>query len=537
MPDKYLCRMCSKTPTATKNNRYRTHTDGDGEPCPNSSEVIPEDLLVQGSEEKGADPGVPSEGKDFTVCPACRRNVKLTANGYYEHHMTTLRGNDRCQKAGTRFRPLKKLDDVPLPGDDLPEKGVYAQQQPGSTTSTAPTSVSAGAGSSPTEPLPTSGPMTEDAAVSLLEKELGAVKVATFLQPAELPEPARTNLERQPMEGSQEPVSSPSSERVPSAETPSSPELPSTPPPSKPFESEVGEVFSLGTRFSARYLQPFSPYLQPVPVPPEKNVYLQPPAYEATKAVKLDGEAKDLATRVKETFYAYSNRKTKDNRSAQTTLGPSEIGTPCDRRLAMELMGVPPVNPGGDGWAAFVGTCTHVGMAEIYSWANADTGRYAVEIPLTFGSVVMPRGTSDLLDRREGQIVDWKVMGAYSLKKFKNEGPSATYRTQGHVYGLGAALQGEKVKSVAVVGLPRAGSSLDEMHVWTEKFDRKLAEAAIARVERIHEQVQEIGAPDGLGQRPSMSAVAQQFEPADDCHYCPFFLKGDKEMEKGCPGK
>src|SRR3546814_853443 len=226
------------------------------------------------------------------------------------------------------------------------------------------------------------------------------------------------------------------------------------------------------------------------------------PAQAKAPVQPMSDLAKELATRIKETFYAYSNRKTSDNRSAQATLGPSEIGTPCDRRLAMALMNIPAVNPGGDGWAAFVGTCTHAGMAEVYTFADAGTGRYAVEMPVFLGVPTVPRGTTDLLDRRDGTIVDWKVMGWSSLKKFKEKGPSDTYRTQAHVYALGAERGGEKVRNVAIVGLPRGGFSLDEMHIWTEKYDKKLAQAALGRVEKIAGQLQEIRRPDGLGDTP-----------------------------------
>ena len=262
-------------------------------------------------------------------------------------------------------------------------------------------------------------------------------------------------------------------------------------------------------------------------------MFLQPPEYSGPEKPEPMGDlAKELATKIKETFYAYSNRKTEDNRSAQTTLGPSEIGTPCDRRLAMALLGVPPVNPGGDGWAAFVGTCTHVGMADVYTFADAGTGRYAVELPVFTGMPTVPRGTTDLLDRRDGTVVDWKVMGAYSLKKFRLEGPTATYRTQAHVYGYGAERAGEKVRNVAIVALPRAGSSLDEMHVWTEKYDRKLAEAALKRVEKIAADVQSTMQYD----TGNPMTAARSFEVADDCRYCPFHLKKDTEMVRGCPG-
>jgi hypothetical protein len=329
------------------------------------------------------------------------------------------------------------------------------------------------------------------------------------------------------------PESAPSADSGASTET-SSPESETTSSPSSDESTPYPtDTFSLGVSFSERLLQPWSPFLQPEEWIPPTLVFLQPPAYEGPERGEPMGDlAKELATKIKETFYAYSNRKSVDNRSAQTTLGPSEIGTPCDRRLAMSLIGVPAVNAGGDGWAAFVGTCTHEGMAEVYTFADAGTGRYAVELKVQLGSAVVPRGTTDLLDRRDGTIVDWKVMGAYSLKKFKLEGPSPTYRTQAHVYGYGVERSGEKVRNVAIVGLPRAGSSLDEMHIWTEKYDRRLAVDALQRVERIAKDAFE----QGSGPRSQMD-VARDFPAGDDCRYCPFFLKKDEDMERGCPGK
>ena len=299
-------------------------------------------------------------------------------------------------------------------------------------------------------------------------------------------------------------------------------------------EPSPPDPFSLGTRLSDRFHQPWSPFLQPTEWKEPKPVFLQPPEYNGpVKPAPMGDLAKELATKIKETFYSYSNRKTADNRSAQVTLGPSEIGTPCDRRLAMTLMGIPAVNPGGDGWAAFVGTCGHVGMGEIYEFADAGTGRYAVEMRVNLGNPLVPKGTSDLLDRRDGTIVDWKFMGKYSLDKFRLNGPSDTYRIQAHTYGYGAELSGEKVKNVAVVGLPRAGGSLDEMHVWTEKYDKKVALTALKRVEDINRET----LAQGKGVRPDME-IAATFAIAtkEECRYCPFSLPKDAKMERGCPG-
>lgn len=506
MADKYLCRVCLKEVAATKNLRYRTHFDPkDDLRCENASEEIPADLIEGGPIPDGSDPGVPREGADFAQCPQCARKVKLTRLGYFEPHDATLRGGVRCLVSGVRAKHARRQDDVLLPGDEpaSPIPRVTAQQE---ITSPAPTSGSVPAASSPKELPPTSGTV-EDA---IDWSDVGDLK---HLPPA-------------PAAGSSASTET-SSPESPTTSTPSTGAAPSTS--SDASEATAGAApFSLGVSLSAAFLQPFSPFLQPGVWIPPALVFLQPQAYEGpVKGEPMGDLAKELATKIKETFYAYSNRKSTDNRSAQTTLGPSEIGTPCDRRLAMSLMGVAPVNAGGDGWAAFVGTCTHEGMANVYTFADAGTGRYAVELPVFLGVPTVPRGTTDLLDRRDGMVVDWKVMGSWSLKKFKAEGPSATYRTQAHVYGLGAERGGEKVRNVAIVGLPRAGSSLDEMHIWTEKYDRKFAQAALDRVEKIAQHATQ---GDGIQE-------AKAFATGDDCRFCPFHLKNDTEMLRGCPGK
>lgn len=245
--------------------------------------------------------------------------------------------------------------------------------------------------------------------------------------------------------------------------------------------------------------------------------------------VPMTGLAAELAARLRETFYAYTTRRSEDNRSAQTHLGPSEIGTPCDRRLAMSLLRVAPVNPGGDGWAAFVGTCVHVGLAEMLTWADAGSGRYATEIPFSFPSVHVPRGTGDALDRVLCLFLDHKVMGRWSLDKLRSKGPIPTYRVQVHVYAQGARARGERVDHVAIVGWPREGSNLDDLYVWTEPYDPVVARDALGRVDRIAEQVERLT-------NYAPMAAAQQFPIADDCKFCPFHLpNGDNTI--GCNGR
>ncbi|KPI09888.1 hypothetical protein OV450_3379 [Actinobacteria bacterium OV450] len=238
----------------------------------------------------------------------------------------------------------------------------------------------------------------------------------------------------------------------------------------------------------------------------------------------MEGLALEIASRFKELFYAYDNRRSAENRSAQTHLGPSEIGTPCDRRIAMSLMRVPPVNPGGDGWAAFVGTCIHAGLAGMFQWADLGTGRYATEIPLVLPSAFVPRGTGDLLDRTLCMLDDHKCLGNSSLSKLRLEGPSPTYRTQVHTYAYAAVRAGEVVEHVAIIAWPREAGSLKGLHVWTEPYDESVAVAALQRVDRIAAALN--SDEFGPARRP------EDFATADDCRYCPF----KSNTKQGCSG-
>jgi hypothetical protein len=488
---KYDCHACKKQVTATKNNRYRSHTDGDGNPCEQASMPIPEHVLAQPVGKDDA-PDVPREGIDFALCPQCRRNVKLTRMGYFEPHNETLNGGDRCATSGVRAKHARATEDVPLPGDEpKPPSAAVPKVKDSATpvanrglaiTSGAPTSASAGADSSPPEPPQSSG---------------------TGGRP-----PHELNLERQPMAPSPESTSTPTpSEQSTEDSTSSSP--------------ASGGPWPMKAGFDPRFLQPFSPFSQPGEIPDRVTI-----------KTAMTGRGKEIADRLREIFYAYTNRNSSDNRSAQKTLGPSEIGTPCDRQIAMKLLGIKPTNP-QEGWAPFVGTAVHKDLADMFEWANGSgSGRFVTELPLTFGSALVPRGTGDLLDRVLFMFLDHKLMGKYSLKKLIEEGPSETYRIQVQTYGLGAEMAGERIKEVAIVGWPREESTLNNLYVHVEPYDRAVAQDAIRRVEGIARQV-----GDALAVQEPPMGVARNMPVGSDCKWCPFHLKSDTNMERGCPGK
>lgn len=539
---KYDCLACHKQVTATKNNRYRTHTDGNGERCENSSVEIPEHLLAQPVGKDDA-PDVPREGVDFAVCPMCGRKVKLTRLGYFEPHATTLKGGDTCATTGVRAKHARKTETVALPGDEPkgPEAArpaVSAQQE---ITSPAPTSESAPAASSPPEPQPTTGAAAPDApAGGTTAYDVWAFEKEAEKRPAPValaadtpsPGPSATADEPDPEEIITIPVLSPESTSTSPASPAPGPSTSSDAPgePAGPASADSAPEgpFRVGPAVGGPFQQPFSPFFQPGPIP------------VSVKTVEaMNDRGREIATRLREIFYSYVNRNARDNRSAQTTLGPSEIGSPCDRQLAMKLMGVPAVNP-QESWAPFVGTAVHASLAEMFEWANgANSGRFAVEMPLTFGSSVVPRGTGDLLDRVLFMFLDHKLMGKYSLKKLIEQGPSDEYRVQLHTYAYGAEKAGERVKEIALVGWPREESSLQNLYVHVEPYDRQIALDAIARVERLHREVQgRLGTvPTNVFVSENPLEVAQTFPVADACRWCPFHNKADKRFTRGCPGK
>lgn len=291
-------------------------------------------------------------------------------------------------------------------------------------------------------------------------------------------------------------------------------------------------------------------FSQPAPPLPEGPTaeFSQPAGKKSeAPAVEMTDLGKELTARFKELFYAYDNRRTTDNRSAQTTMGPSEMGTPCDRRLALSLMRMPAVNPGGDGWAAFVGTCIHAGLAEMFLWANHGTGRFAVETELKFDSEIVPKGTADLIDRTLFMLDDHKCQGRWSRNKLKSQGPIPTYRVQAHVYAHGARQRGEKIDYVAIISWPRDESTLDDLYVWTEPYRPDIVQKAFERVERIAEEVEEkqaelvktYGVPkkDERQLLQIKARVGADYDVADDCRFCPFYLPNARNITQGCNGK
>lgn len=212
-------------------------------------------------------------------------------------------------------------------------------------------------------------------------------------------------------------------------------------------------------------------------------------------------------------------------RSLQRAIGPSEVGTACSRRLAYRLLDVDPVNGDSDPWAAIVGTSVHAWLDDAFRSHNdrEDEERWLCDVKVELPGYM--RGSVDLYDKKTATVIDHKVLGATSLKKFKAEGPSEQYRTQVHIYACGLRLAGANVQNVAIAAWSRTGQLKDALW-WSEPYDEQVVESALRRLDALRTTTETLG-PAALPLIPTADA---------HCTYCPFYLPGVTDVEDACGG-
>lgn len=199
-------------------------------------------------------------------------------------------------------------------------------------------------------------------------------------------------------------------------------------------------------------------------------------------------------------------------RSLQRRIGPSELGIECVRCLARKLAGRPEADADTP-WRPFVGTAVHAALADVFTQANAglDTVRWLVEHRVDVGEVAGEAitGSADLYDRVTATVVDYKVVGPSSLRRYRAAGPSEVYQTQAHLYGRGFTRRGAPVDTVAIWFLPSNGE-LSEAHWWAEPYDEQIAVAALTRADTIAGLIATAGA----------DAVIASLPETPGCHSC-----------------
>lgn len=217
-------------------------------------------------------------------------------------------------------------------------------------------------------------------------------------------------------------------------------------------------------------------------------------------------------------------------RSKQRIPGPSELGTPCQRRLGYKMLETPEVNTDRDvGWKPTVGTAVHAWLqqaCEAYNDAHK-IERYYLEQKVAVGEVAGKtiKGQCDVYDRALATVIDWKIVGKDALTRYRLNGPGPQYEEQAHLYGRGFQLLGLPVETVAVVFLPQNGE-LRDMHVWSQPYDEARAVATLARA-------------DGIATLTgSLGTAALPLLPTADayCNYCPWRMPAATDLTEACPG-
>jgi hypothetical protein len=229
-------------------------------------------------------------------------------------------------------------------------------------------------------------------------------------------------------------------------------------------------------------------------------------------------------------------------RSLQVQAGPSEIGAECERRLAYKATGFLAVNHAKDSWAAIVGTGIHAWMERAFTAFDANSGRFLIETRVSIPSTDEYEGTGgtcDLYDRKHGEVIDFKSTSQRQLKKYAKSGPSAGYKAQLHVYGLGMRLRGETPRRVANIFFPRDGD-LEDTVAWSEPYNEKVAVDALVRFTKIAKLARALVAlpsPDPEASGPNYDAlVAIPTTPSPLCGWCPAFKPDAPSLRFGCPG-
>lgn len=203
-------------------------------------------------------------------------------------------------------------------------------------------------------------------------------------------------------------------------------------------------------------------------------------------------------------------------RNMQSAVGPSAVGLQCDRSLAylakapqreseaarqreseesqtVEQQAAQP-NFGNDPIPSIVGTSVHAWL-ETAAGLDNDVEQVLGDRPgprwLTERrlSIATPEGykiegSCDLFDQWSGTVIDWKIVGATTLRTINLHGPSQQYRVQSHLYGLGYKQLGLEVNDVAVCFIPRNGP-LRDTRLFKQPFDEALALTALRRLESL----------------------------------------------------
>lgn len=246
---------------------------------------------------------------------------------------------------------------------------------------------------------------------------------------------------------------------------------------------------------------------------------------------KLEIQAPDLASALKEKMTGavrdyYASRP----RSQQVAIGPSQLGNPCDRQLALKSLGYGERGQGlkSDPWTAFIGTSVHAGLESVYQWHNeTNPGNWIIEQRVEIAPGIS--GTADLF--HDGTVIDHKIAAEATMTKARKGIVSETYRVQLQAYGYGFTRAGYDVANVAIAFWPRGtGAWLGGLEIVSFPYEADVTERALTRwytlvnaaidldLEHVPERAQLLPTADG------------------PCTWCPFFDFTGRAPAPSCKG-
>lgn len=210
-----------------------------------------------------------------------------------------------------------------------------------------------------------------------------------------------------------------------------------------------------------------------------------------------------------------------DERSAQVSIGSSEVGWSCDRRVAYRLHGVARTNPISDPLRSLIGTGVHLALARTFSTLDPRQHWFRVEDKVTYRGVP---GTADLVYLIGKTVVDWKTAKKSKIARIRREGIPRHYRVQAHLYAAGLRAAGHDINHVAIAYVPldlEASEGVDQLYVVREPFDQTIADDAVDRIERLRQ----------------VGPEQAQATPDRLCPWCSHYRPDSTDLETGCPGQ
>lgn len=234
--------------------------------------------------------------------------------------------------------------------------------------------------------------------------------------------------------------------------------------------------------------------------------------------IAADHHLRDLAEGLADTYIeTIISSIVNQPRSQQKRIGPSEMGVECKRAILHKINGDTEPPRLDIPWKPTIGTAVHTYLDEAFTNASlpgeVQAGRWLTEERVTVGKIGPTEitGSTDLFCQWTNSVMDHKVVGDYTLKNSRANGPSPQYRGQAHTYGKGWVARGYDVKLVAICFLPRQGE-LTDTFIWTEPYDERIADAIINKCESLYQLNQAVG----------IEKAIEMFPPCEEryCKWC-----------------